>query len=235
MAADITKLKNSTLVKIPTCNCWDEWFRCFREAPPSLNTLRRAFTALLRWAYSDVSRFDGYEDALGCLTYSDDEKDSNISINPGSTVDPGNTENIPGILVKVDGGVNFAEVAFSPIASESEDTSNWQQSLHATANINILSRNYDADICCVMGDINMLFLFSLYQRLFETWNWLRGYTIKTQTEPKLTQVDEEDPTKWYESSVVIELKYEYNTFAARESKRLKDYTLNPTPIDQNAS
>lgn len=230
MASDLTKQNSTSLItKIPTCTCFDEWFRCFREAPPSLNTLRRAFTALLRFAYSDVSRFDGYSDALSCLTYSDEAKNSKLTIKPSTTNDPGDTEDIPGIVISIPEGVNYEPVGFTPIAQESDDTSNWQQSLMATANITIISRNYDADMCCTMSDINTLFLFSLYQRLFETWNWLRNYTLKQQTEPKMSQTSEEDPTKWYESTVVLELKFEYNTFASRESKRLKDGTIAAVP------
>lgn len=228
MASDLTKQNSTSLItKIPTCTCFDEWFRCFREAPPSLNTLRRAFTALLRFAYSDVSRFDGYSDALSCLTYSDEAKNSKLTIKPSTTNDPGDTEDIPGIVISLEEGVKYDQVGMSPIARESEDTANWQQSLLATTNINIISRNYDADVCCVMSDINALFLFSLYQRLFETWNWLRDYSLVTQTEPKMAQTAEEDPTKWYESRVVVKLAFEYNTFTARESKRLKDFSVQP--------
>lgn len=202
--------------------------RCFDKTPPTLNTLRRAFTVLTRWAFSSPEQFGGYEDILNCLTYNEDPKESKISIQPGSAQDPGDTQNIPGILIQSEQGLKFEMVGISPLSSMSEDTSRYTNSCLVHTNIKFLCRHKDADICCAMGDLITLFMFALHPRFFEIWGWLRKLDLVSQSEPAMQTHPSDSSVKWYESSVVISLIYEYNVFGARESKRLKDYTINVT-------
>lgn len=211
------------------CTCWEEWHRCYKDASPSLNTLRRAFTALLRWAYSDPNKMADYGEALACYAYNPDPDANNIiSINPGSTVDPGDTENIPGILVSFDDGITFQQAGMQPYLNESKDTSTTELANLASTTLTVLCRDKDADVCCMMADLCALFLFALTERLFDTWHWLRIYNLAGQTEPKITKGSGEDDTQWYESKLTIKIEYEYRAFIARESKRLKDFSLDST-------
>ena len=90
MAADIIQ-----------CKCWEDWERCFNGAPPTLNTLRRAFTALLRWAFTKPENMGDLGEALACYSYSDDDTKSGIKISPLSVKDPGDTETFPGIYISM--------------------------------------------------------------------------------------------------------------------------------------
>lgn len=208
------------------CSCWQDWHRCYKDASPSLNTLRRAFTALIRWAYSDPSKMADYGDALACYTYKPGSNKNPLSINPGSTIDPGDTQNVPGILISLGQGVQYEKVGMLPYLNESPDTASTELVNIASTTLTILCRDKDADVCCMMADLCTLFLFALTERLFNTWSWLRTYELQGQTEPKITQTEgAQDDTKWYESTVTIKLEYEYRVFLARESKRLKDFTL----------
>ena len=93
------------------------------------------------------------------------------------------------------------------------------------------ARDFDADICCAMGDLCAMFLFAMYERLMDTWSWLKVYRLVSQSEPKITSKSDTDTTKWYESTVTFHLEYDYRVFVGRESKRMKDFSIDTTPAD----
>jgi hypothetical protein len=78
----------------------------------------------------------------------------------------------------------------------------------------------------MMADYLVLFLAAIEPRLRETFGWLMDYKPLNQTEPSLTQKAQSDTTtKWYEAVVTMDIAYSYSVFVARESKRLKDFTM----------
>jgi hypothetical protein len=78
----------------------------------------------------------------------------------------------------------------------------------------------------MMSDYLILFLAALEARLRETFGWLMDYKPVNQTEPTMTQKAQSDnTTRWYESVVTLDIAYSYSVFVARESKRLKDFTM----------
>lgn len=214
MAADITY-----------CKDWEDWKRCFNGAPPTLNTLRRAFTALLRWAFTKPDNMGDLGEALACYSYNEDQNKSGIKISPLSVKDPGDTENFPGIYISLPDGVKYSKVGMNTELAMSRDTATKYHVMQASTKVVISCNDRDADISCSIADLVVMFLFALTERLFYTWGWLRGYELETQTEPKLTTKSETDTTKWYETKVTINITYDYTVLVARDSKRLKDYEL----------
>lgn len=167
-----------------------------------------------------------YGEALACYTYKGDSESNIINISPSSIIDPGDTQNVPGILISLGNGVQYTHPSMQPYINESPDTSAVSLTSLASTTLTVLCRDRDADVCCMMADLCTMFLFALTERLFNTWSWLRIYQIQSQTEPKITQAEgSQDDTKWYESTLTIKIEYEYSVFTARESKRLKDFSL----------
>ena len=96
----------------------------------------------------------------------------------------------------------------------------------ATANIQIKCSHKNADISCALADMCMLFLMAAKKHVRKAWGWVRLMDIVAQTEPKLTQQSESDSSnRWYDSTLVIQLIYEYAIDIDTESKRLKEYSL----------
>lgn len=207
------------------CKDWEDWVRCFNGAPPTLNTLRRAFTALLRWAFTKPENMGDLGEALACYSYDDDPNKSGIKISPLSVKDPGDTETFPGIYVSLDDGVKYSKAGMNPEMYISPDMATKFNVMQASTKVVISCRARDADISCSIADLVVMFLFALTERLFSTWGWLRVYDIEAQTEPKLTSKSETDTTKWYETKVTINVAYDYTVLVSRDSKRLKDYTV----------
>lgn len=219
-----------------TCSCWDDWQECFCREPITLNGLRRAFTCLIRWPFSNPGTLPDYADLLGCLHYSDNPAESTIAIQPGTVLDPGDTENVPGILIQCKDGVQFETPGLRPDMVGSEDYSRHVFVNMAHTTITFLCRHKDADTVCAMCDLVTLFLSALYPRLMdESWPQLRHLQLVSQTEPAMQSAPGDTATKWYEASVAIKLSYEYNVFGARESHRLKAGTVRaePQPLDVN--
>lgn len=210
------------------CPSLEAWERCYMGAPPTLNTLRRTFTALVRWAFSNAANTDGFADALGCLTWSEGN-DSQITIKPASVNDPGNTEVVPGIIISCGKeGISYSRVGISSVGAESPDTASHYRNRIAKVKMQFVCNAYDADVACYMSDYLMLFLSAMEPKLRETFGWLLDYDPSNQTEPTLTQKVQGD-TKWYESVVVVDIAYVFSVFVSRESKRLKDFTMEAIP------
>lgn len=215
------------LLKLPTsCETLAEWQRCYTAAPPSLNTLRRAFTALTRWAFSEHTNKGGFAEELGCLVWTNGP-DSELTISPASIVDPGDTEHVPGVTVSCSQeGVTYDRLGLSATVQESPDTALHFREYTAQTKLQFVCSAFDADTACIMADYLMLFLTAIEQKLKETFSWLLEYKPQVQTEPKLSQQSQaENSMKWYEATVIFDLAYLYSVTVARESKRLKDFSV----------
>lgn len=211
------------------CTCWKDWHRCYKDASPTLNTLRRAFTALLRWAYSSPEKMADFSEELACYSYdSTPGADNRLTISPETNFDPGDSELIPGIYISLGEGVSYQMPAMQPYLNESPDTSTTELATMASTSITIKCLDKDAHISCLMADMCAMFLFAMTERLFDTWSWLRNYQLQAQSEPTKKTAEGNDDTHWYESTLVFKIEYEYRVFTARESKRLKDFSVDTT-------
>lgn len=213
------------------CSTIAEWEECYRNSAPTLNSLRGAFTAILRIAFSDPARMNGASEDLGCLLYSDIPGESELYIHASSVKDPGDTEQVPGIIISMgDAGVELDRVSWDTTGSHADDFSSRVVNYMAAANVVITCRHSNADVACMMSDYVLLYMIVMEDKFRESKGWIRDYVVRNQTEPKLTSLSQQSgATTWYESSVTVNIKYEVSAFVARESKRLKDFSLHTEP------
>lgn len=205
---------------------FSEWSDCFCNNPPTLNTIRRGFTQLLRYCFSNPEHYADNKEYLGCLSYSDDPRESKLSVLATGASDPSNTQNIPGVFISLGDQVQFQRHSINDTVSISRDYARETNSMLATANIQIKCSHKNADISCALADMCMLFLMAAKKHVRKAWGWVRLMDIVSQTEPKLTQQSESDSSnRWYDSTLVIQLIYEYAIDIDTESKRLKEYSL----------
>lgn len=209
------------------CQTVEECLECYRSSPPTLNSLRGAFTAFLRIAFSDPQRMNGVAPELGCLTYSDAPGESEIYIHAASVFDPGDTEQVPGIIVSMgERGVQMQKAGWDTTATRTSDFSGRTVFYIASVDVVVTCRHANADVSCMMGDYVALYLAVLEDKLRNSKGWLTDYELVGQTEPKLVSLNQESSAStWFESTVTLRLKYNYSAFAAQESKRLKDFSL----------
>lgn len=213
------------------CSTIAEWEECYKDSAPTLNSLRGAFTAILRIAFSDPARMNGASDDLGCLLYSDIPGESELYIHASSVKDPGDTEQIPGIIVSMgDAGVELDRVSWDTTGSYTSDFSARVVHYMAAANVIITCRHANADVACMMSDYVLLYMMVMEDKFRYSKGWIRDYVVRNQTEPKLTSLAQESgAATWYESTVTVNIKYEVSAFVARESKRLKDFSVHSEP------
>lgn len=203
-----------------------EWRDCYCAAPPTLNTFRSGFTSLLRYFFSNSNNFAENKEILGCMEYSDDPKESKLKIIAQGASDPANTQNIPGIFISLGEGVDFNFDVLNNQYVSSRDFARETYVTLGTVNLIVKCSDKDADVSCAMADACLLFLTAIRKHLMSSWGWLKQYKIVKQTEPKLQQISEESATKWYDSSLVIQIVYQYSIDIDIESKRLKDFSSN---------
>lgn len=217
MASDLTKV----------CPCrmdLRELLACFEGAPPSMNTIRRAFTAFTMYAFNNVSRMGDFAEALSCRTYSDDAS-SKINIRPAGVNDPGDTELIPGIVISLGDGLQLERLGIGDTSHESSNMSVRVPAYKGAVNVIFKCRDFDSDISCYMADMLLMFFTAIQESLYETWGWLLDYRPKLQTEPQIKSKEGDTDTKWYESTVQLELGINYSVFTAREAPPLKDFSM----------
>ncbi|MCQ2172141.1 MAG: hypothetical protein MJZ17_05255 [Bacteroidales bacterium] len=216
--------------KCTCCSSFSEWCRCVDGVEPSLHSIKRIFTLLVQYLFSDKDRLSGLSEALACRTYSSDKSETGLNIAPATVIDPGGTEVVPAILIQASNdGVKFEKIAMDPSVHESPDyasnTEVWK--CDVVLQFRCLDRN--GDVSGMMADALMLFLTSLRRGLLGRVPWLKEYVPVEITEPKLikSEIDDTSSDKWYESIVAVQITYIYSVFVATESKRLKDFSLYP--------
>lgn len=203
-----------------------EWYNCFCNTPPTLNNIRRGFTMLTRYCFSNPENYADNAEILGCMKYSDQPGEGDLSIIAKGAQDPANTELIPGIFISLSDAVQYAPYYIGPYTSTSSDRARITSSLTATANIQIKCSHKNADVSCAMADMCMLFFMAAIPHIKRAWGWVSQVNIQGQTEPKLQQLSESDTSnKYYDSILAIQLIYQYSINIDTESKRLKAYTL----------
>lgn len=204
-----------------------EWLNCYCGKVPTMYSLRTAFVQLLRYCFSNTDNYSDLKDVMGCLTYDPEGSSGSINIWAQGASDPANTDNIPGITVSLGEGLNYDLPAIRDWEVSSPDFSQHTVRTLGDVKLIIKCQDYNADVSCAMADLCMLFIMGVKLRILQTWgNWIKDIRVVQQTEPKLAQNSESDSSvKWYESAVVIHIKFEYAVDSVQESKRLKTFTL----------
>lgn len=206
-----------------TCNL-TTLIECFKELPPSLNTLRTMFTEVLRFVYSNPSNFADYADDLSCLTYNENPALSKIEIGPATQLDPGNTEHVPSILVSFKTGIQYTPMGMNSVAFYSEDLGTSKIINFGTATCTLIHRHLDGDIACKMSDISVLMFSILRATLPPEVVWLHTLQVSVQTEPKLN-TSQTNSQGYYESNLDIEVVMQLNTEFRPEALRIKGLEL----------
>lgn len=208
------------------------WCAYCKGSAASLNNLRRAFTLLARTSFAHIPENEEYKDALSCRTYTDNPETNKISIEPASVINPGNTQNVPGVLVAVPEGFQFERKSLSPVASHSPDFASSSQITMGTATVTFTCRDTDADMACLMADLLMLTVMAARDAAMDAWRtWLLDYEVMGQTEPKLVKQEDDTSIYWYESVVTLKLSLAWGARVSVESKRMTGATLAPVMQD----
>ena len=224
-------MANTEIKYFKDCKSIEDWINCYHNSAPTLNDLRGAFTAIIRIAFSDAKRMNGSADDLACLLYSDEPGESELYIHASSVKDPSDTEQVPGIIISLgDAGVELDRISWDTTGSYAGDFSARTVNYMASVNVVITCRHANADVACMMSDYVLLYLIAMEDKFRNSEGWVRDYVVRGQTEPKMTSVSQQSGAEvWYESTVTVNLKYEISVFVARESKRLKDFSLTAVP------
>lgn len=151
----------------------------------------------------------------------------NLTIRPGNIIDPGNTNNVPGIIVTTGEGVRLEQPWLTSQMIDEPDYATMKNIHQATVDIALMCLHFDADMAAKMSDEVLALVVSNEVPLFTAWEWLLLYSPAGQTSPKLARkaTDPEAFENYYESIVQLKLTYEYSTITRVESRRMQDYTL----------
>lgn len=214
-------------IAAPCCRTLDEWGGCVRNLPPTMHNIRRVFTLLAQYLFSSKDRLEAFDGALDCRVYTGRKGD--LSIQPATVVDRGDTEIIPGIVVQLsEEGLQFEKESLRPETNESVDYAAHEETWKASATVQFKCLDRDAEVAGMMADALMMFMVALRDRLlYGSVPWLKGYDPVSVTEPKKSGNDSDDSASdvWYESVVSVKITIEYRVFVAHESKRLKEFSV----------
>lgn len=205
------------------CESIEEWKRCHEMDSPGISTLRNTFTRLIKHFFNDRKNVIEYGEDLACRISDGD----GLHIAPGSVIDPGNTNMVPGIIITTGDGISLDRPWLMAQVERNPDFATVHNVHLATVNMTFVCYDFDADICAKMSDAVMFAMVSIEPMLLETWPWLKQYRPKQQTSPQLSRkaTDQNAFEDFYESRVIVELLYEYVTVTRRESRRLQDYGI----------
>ncbi len=211
------------------CESIETWMKCHELDSPGVGVLRNTFTKLIKYFFSSKENLSKFDSDLECRL-------DGMHIVPGAVIDPGNTNNVPGIVITTGEGVNMDRPWLIAQVDKEPDFAT-QENVHwATVNMTFVCLDFDADICAKIADAVMFALVSIEPMLLETWRWLKQYKPKQQTSPQLARkaTDQNAFEDFYESRVIVELQYVYATLTRRESRRMQDYAFTGDVVGINS-
>lgn len=165
---------------------------------------------------------DHDHDGLSC-TFDD------LVVKPGNIIDPGNTNNVPGIIITTGEGIQLETPWISAQIVETPDYATMRNVHQATITVAIMCLHFDPDMTAMMSDEVMALLVSAEPYLWEAWEWMLLYRPQGQSSPKLARkaTDPEAFENYYESVASVQVQYEYSTVTRQESRRMQDYMILP--------
>ena len=204
------------------CASTEEWKRCHELDSPGLFTLRNCFTRLLKHLFSDPKHLVAWGKDLEC-------KLDKLHISPGTVIDPGNTNMVPGVLITTGDGINYEKPWINSQWVAEPDYASMRLTHMAKVNMTFVCSDYDPDVVAKISDEVMAALVGLEPLLYDTWNWLKDYKPVQQTSPQLAKkgAEQDSYDNYYESRVIFEVTYEYATETRIESRRMQDFMLQP--------
>lgn len=148
-------------------------------------------------------------------------------ITPGATVDPGNTNHVPGIIVTTGEGVQLSTEWLQNQILYDPDFATLQNTHRAEVTMGFLCLHFDPDMVARISDEVLALVVSSELLLRQAWEWLIEYQPKGQTSPKLARkaTDQDAFENYYEATVNLQLVYQYSTITRIESRRMQDYDL----------
>lgn len=209
-----------------TCVDLQDWFEKCSESAPGLSSLRSGFVMLLKLFFSSPDMLGPWRDALACLPA------NKLKIYAGSSVDPGDTENVPSIVVSTGDGVQVQRPWLrAPQGNMGGDFSTDINMYISKVTIHFKLRHYDSDIADMMADALMMLIIGSEQQVRRTWTWVSDYVPMAQVEAKRARqaTDPDAFEDWYEASVTLELTYVMAVAVRMESKRIAEIVDKQTP------
>lgn len=208
---------------IKECPDFQAWLRCHEHKSPGLWEFRNVFTKMMQYHFLVNGKMtDHAHDGLTC-TFDD------LTVKPGNIIDPGNTNNVPGIIITTGEGIQLETPWINAQIVETPDYATIGNVHQATVTITIMCLHFDADMVAMMSDEVMALLVSAEVPLWQAWGWMLLYRPLGQTSPRLARkaTDPEAFENYYESSANVQIQYEYSTVTRQESRRMQDYMLVP--------
>lgn len=215
-----------------TCVDLQDWFEKCSTVAPGLSSMRSGFVLLLKLFFSSPAMLGPWKDALACLPA------NKLKIYAGSSVDPGDTENVPSIVVSTGEGIQLQRPWLrAPQGNVGGDFSTDVNMHICDVTLSFKVRHYDSDIADMMADALMMLLIGAEQQVRRTWTWVSDYVPTAQTEAKRARqaTDPEAFEDWYEATVALKLTYVMSVTVRQESKRMAEIVQKPSHMLSDSS
>lgn len=196
------------------------------DRPLSSVTLRRIFTSLLKVHWSDSRNFGEFEDALGCLTYSDNTPETMLTIAPTHAFyDQATTQTLPGIFVGM--GIDYRKSGLDDFAGYSADRSDTYRTVAATAKVAITHVHRQPDLALSMAECTTGFLLGIKDYLKER---LGVSEITLLGLSDVNRLQQFDTAKFFGVDLAMRVTFNLGVTVNLESHRLKKFAaeLRPT-------
>lgn len=205
---------------------------CLAQDPPSVLTIRRAFTAMARHLWYNADNLGFVDEIASCMHYDDNDKLRNMSVDALYSATDASTENVPGVYVGVS-AVSYSDPVMSQgLATLSSDKASRRTFQIATAQLTLRSLNIDADISIAMTEANYFITNAFRPRLHYVWPWLQKLSATTMTSPEYKD-NASTQGRYYKTELVAQLVYEIPIVIREESLRLRDVGIQCSEVTSN--
>lgn len=183
--------------------------------------LRSIFLLLTRAHFSDPANHGYLEDTIGCFKYSDDPKESTLSVQLSYNYDPEKSSPIPAVYVGMDQGTKFGKLDMDNQSAQFADRSGKEYSKLATAGISFIHLARSMDQALLLAESSAAFFMGIRESL-KLQLGLSSFDVLSLSPPALVQ---KDPERYFRVDLQCALSFNFVVSVNIESHRLKKFAI----------
>ena len=206
----------------------EEFYNDCIDSPLDMVMLRRIFLLLTRVHWGDAENHYQQPNPFDCLVYSDEEKDSRLTVDLTDIYNEDETDNFPGVFVGFEGGFTLSKITQNYEAVASDDGSAEHRIVSWKGRLVIKHVHQSADIAMAMADSTFAYMMALRSSLMSRFP-IRQLDIVGVTDPQ--NIKPQNARRFFKVDLVSDVEFTATVSINMESHRIKKWGLKMSNVE----
>lgn len=196
------------------------------DKPLDMVMLRRIFLLLTRIHWSDGRNHYQEDVDFSCLTYSDTDSESKLSVELTDVYDDNDTDNFPGVFIGFQNGFKMSKQVLDYNAGSSEDNSVMYKTVTWDGILSIKHVHSSADTALAMADSTFVFLTAVRESMFRRFS-IQKMDFENVSPPARLEADKSN--RFFSVDLTLSLQFTVTVNVNIEGHRLKTWGVELSP------